>query len=141
MQRNCHPLVVALSGGITYGLLIDQGQLLTYGVTVVTIVVLWMVSQSSAAKGLFAIVSTTAEKRKAALDEKDAELARLTVELKVTTRELRQAREFTDEDRLKIRTLEIKCQRYEREINVHRLGAGMPPLLAGSEDDEQHKTS
>lgn len=139
MQRYCHPLIVIASGVMSWFLLFDRADLLNYGLTIGTIIVLWLAAKSKAASALLEMVTTTAEKRKAVIDERDAELARVTVELKLTTRELRQAREFTVEDRLKIRELEIRCLRYEREINHHRIKAGMSPLLAGSEDDVEHQ--
>jgi hypothetical protein len=108
--------------------------------TIAAVIVLWMISKSKAAKQLAETISATSEKRKETIDEKEAELARLKVELKFTTRELRTAREFNDEDRALIRRLENRSERYEREINGHRIFRNLPLLLAGSEDDEQHRT-
>lgn len=107
------------------------------GLTVVTLLVLYIASKTQLAKSLFDNLTRTAEQNKGLLAVKDEEIARLTVELKATTRELRQAREFTVEDRARMRTLEFRCVLYAREINQHRLKAGLQPLLAGSEDDDE----
>ena len=132
MQRDLGPVFGKVVG------LIEPSSLWNYGLTVATIIVLWIASKSAAAKALLEIISSTSEARKGKLIENDEEIARLTVELKTTTRELRQAREFTVEDRNQVRLLLSRCERYQREINHHRLQKGLTPILAGQEDDEHN---
>ena len=116
----------------------EPSSLLNPGITIVTLVVLYLVSKTQLAKSFVENLSRSAEQTKGLLNEREQEIARLSFELKSTTRELRQAREFTVEDRAKMRVLENRCILYAREINRHRSNLGLPPLLAGSEDDDEH---
>ena len=92
--------------------------------------------RSEVAKRLIENLGGLASARKEVVTEKDAEIAKLKLELRTTTQELRQAREFGDEDRVIIRKLRSRCTRYVIEINQHRLAKNISPILAGTEDEE-----
>jgi hypothetical protein len=125
-------IIYLFSGGL------DLSNVWNDVIIIVAIVGAFVILRSGIGQKLAEALGGLATARKEAVDEKDAEIAKMKVELRRTTQELRQAREFGDEDRVIIRGLRNRCHRYLIEINQHRLGKSIPPILAGSEDDDRN---
>jgi hypothetical protein len=114
--------------------LFDPSVIWNYIPYFIPLIVGWLVARSQVGEKLSEGLNSLLTTKDKALTERDIEITQLKLELKSTTSELRQAREYQDEDRLLIRTLRGKCNIYVREINQHRMGKGQSPILAG--DDE-----
>ena len=116
--------------------LFDPNSLIGTATIIAGVLVVLLFLRSGLGEKMIGAFGSLASVRQEIVAERDQEIAKLKFELKVTTQELRQAREFADEDRRLIRSLRSRCTRYVIEINQHRIAKNVAPILAGSENED-----